>query len=356
MSFKKSSIDFDNMNNLSSYQDELAKKDRQILILKNKIKNMIYNKNSLISQINKSLHKVVPSLKYISPQNNSPYNKLFSSNHSLPHDKSLKNKILLNNKIEDKYNNTIKYKLLSAQKDIENLTIMNTNKDNIIMNMMKFINNLNNKICGGKINLNLNKIDITTFFLNLKQLEHIIFAKLEKIQKPNKISQLIIKKIKKNSIKKQKTEIILGQKRNLYIIPIIRRNNNNLINNQSTINRSKISNNSLNMQNFSCQNYPKKNIFDKKDLKSFTGRNQSKGNKKIFKDIKTFKLKKIFLTEKDDKYSMTPPKEKMRTLDSNNYYEKYFKIINKELLPNRSLNGNDNGQMLKNLNNNYMNI
>lgn len=355
MSLKKSTIDFDNINNISLYQDELAKKDIQILILKKKINNLIYNKNSLISQIGKSMKKVVPSLKYISPQNRTPRNTLFSSKHSIQHDNSLRNKIIMNQKIEDKYSNTIQYKLLSAQKEIKNLTIMNTNKDNIIMNMMKFINNLNNIICGGKINLNLNKIDITTFFLNLKQLEYIIFSKLEKINNPNKLSQFVTKKSKNNKIiTKQKTEINLSKKKKIFIVPIIRRrnNNNNKINNQSSINRSRISNsnNSLNIQNFSCQYYPKYKIVERKDINNFNGRNKSKGNKKIFKHIKAFKLKKIFLTGKDEKFAMTPPKDISCTLD-NNYYDKYNKIMNKEIIANRFTHGNENGQMLNNYNN-----
>jgi hypothetical protein len=181
MSLKKSNNEFDSINNESIYHTELAKKDKQILILRNRINNLVLNKNSLISQFDNSKQKNIPSLKNISPKNNLPIkNKLISSIQTLKHENSiLRNKMDLANNIEDKYSDTIKYKLLSAQKEIDNLTIMNTNKDNIIMNMQNFLNNLNNIICNGKINLNLEQIDIKTFITNLKQLEQKIVYKLQ---------------------------------------------------------------------------------------------------------------------------------------------------------------------------------
>jgi hypothetical protein len=173
MSLKKSNNEFDSINNESIYHTELARKDKQILILRNRINNLVLNKNSLISQFDNSKQKNIPSLKNISPKNNlSIKTKLISSIQTLKYENSLlRNKMGLTKKIEDKYSDTIKYKLLSAQKEIDNLTIMNTNKDNIIMNMQNFINNLNNIICNGKINLNLEQIDIKTFIKNLKKLE-----------------------------------------------------------------------------------------------------------------------------------------------------------------------------------------
>ena len=97
----------------------------------------------------------------------------------------LRNKLNLSAKIDKKFNNTFQYRLLSAQKEIENLTIMNTTKDNIINNMLIFINNLNNALCNGKINLNLNQIDIKTFKLNLAKLEQKIINKIKKVPKMN---------------------------------------------------------------------------------------------------------------------------------------------------------------------------
>ena len=172
MSIKKSNNEFDDNNNLSFYQNELAKKDKQISNLQKKINNLFFNKNSLIYQIDKSIHKNIPSLKNISPQNHYQKNKLYSSFQTSPYDNTLllKNKLNLNEQIGEKYNNTIQYKLLSAQREIENLTTMNTTKDKIIMNMQYFINNINKEVCNGKLNLNINNIDINTFIINLKRL------------------------------------------------------------------------------------------------------------------------------------------------------------------------------------------
>ena len=169
MSIKKSNNELDDINNLSFFHNELAKKDKQILKLQKKINNLLYNKNSLVSQIDKSIHRNIPSLKNISPQNNYSKNRLYTSLQTLQYENSLlKNKLNLNDQIGGKYNHIFHYKLLSAQKEIENLTTMNNTKDKIIMSLQNFINNINNIICKGKLNLDINQIDIKTFILNLK--------------------------------------------------------------------------------------------------------------------------------------------------------------------------------------------
>ena len=80
---------------------------------------------------------------------------------------------------------------------------MNTTKDNIINNIQKFINNLNNVVCNGKINLNLNQIDIRTFTINLKKLELKIINRIKRVPKLKKIPESIIKKNKENQITKK---------------------------------------------------------------------------------------------------------------------------------------------------------
>ena len=114
----------------------MAKKDKQISILQKKINNLLLNKNSLLSHVDNSLNKKfknIVSLKSISPQNIITHNKLFSSLHTFKNENHKSRNIMnLSNQIECKYSSTFKYKFLNAQKEIENLTVMNTNKDNIL--------------------------------------------------------------------------------------------------------------------------------------------------------------------------------------------------------------------------------
>jgi hypothetical protein len=311
--------------------------------LRNRINNLVLNKNSLISQFDNSKQKNIPSLKKISPKNNLPIqNKLISSIQTLKYENSLlRNKMGLTKKIEDKYSDTIKYKLLSAQKEIDNLTIMNTNKDNIIMNMQNFINNLNNIICNGKINLNLEQIDIKTFIKNLKQLEQKIVSKLQNKSKPNKIPKDLIKDAKQNTLIKQKAEMSLLKKRHLYIIPLINRKHNKRISNHLSVSKtSKASNNSLNMHNTIYQNSSKNKYNDWKEMRCLTGRN---------KDRSTLKLRRYFLTKQNTEISSSPIKEKMRSLD----IDDYFKVTNtnNELYKKRVLTDNGNGSLFKKINN-----
>lgn len=342
MSLKKSNNEFDSINNESIYHTELARKDKQILILRNRINNLVLNKNSLISQFENSKQKNIPSLKNISPKNNLTIrNKLISSIQTLKYENSiLRNKMDLANEIEGKYSDTIKYKLLSAQKEIDNLTIMNTNKDIIIMNMQKFINNLNNIIGNGKINLNLEQIDIKTFIKNLKQLEQKIVSKLHNKSKPNKIPKDIIKDAKQNSLIKQKDDASLLRKKHLYIIPIINRKHNKRISTHLSINKmSKYLNNSLNMNNTICQNRSNnKYNNDWNEMRCLTGRN---------KDRSTLKLRRYFLTKQNTEISSSPIKEKMRSLDIDDYYKVSNTITNKEVYKKRVLTDNGNGSLFK---------
>ena len=336
MSLKKLNNEFQTINNETIYHSEIARKDKQILTLKNKINNLLLSKNSLISQINNSKHKNIPAHKTISPKNNLAIkNQLIPSIKILDNEKCIsKSKMNLSNKIKDKYNDTIKYKLLSAQKEIDNLTIMNENKDNIIINMQKFINNLNNIICNGKINLNLEKIDIKTFIKNLNLLEQKIISKLFKKNKSqsNKIPEDIIKDAKQNSIMKQKTEISFVKKKHLYIIPLINMKHIKKINSHISINKSiKYSNNSLNSiyQNNSNNKY--NNL---KENRCLTGKN---------KDKSTLKFRKYFLTKQNFDNTNSPIKEKMKSLNTDDY----FKITNNEVHMKRLLTVNGDDSLLK---------
>lgn len=336
MSAKKINNEFETINKESNYHTQIARKDKQILTLKNKINNLMLSKNSLISQINNSIQKSIQSPKNTSPKNNLTIrNRLIPSLRTLENENSIiRKKMGLSSKIKDKYNDTIKYKLLSAQKEIDNLTIMNANKDNIIMIMQKFINNINNIICNGKINLNLENIDIKTFIKNLNQLEQKIISKLFKKKKSqsNKIPEDIIKDAKQNSIMKQKTEISFAKNKNLYIIPLISMKHNSKINSQISINKtSKYSNNSLNSI---CQ-YSSNNKYNYwKEMRCLTGKN---------KDKSTLKFRQYFFAKQKFDNSNSPLKEKMKSLNNDDY----FRTANNEIHIKRLLTVNGNDSLFK---------
>ena len=320
MSLKKSNDELNEINNSSLYQKELAIKDKLIKSLQNKINNLILKKNSLISQIDNN------SLKNISPPITISKNNLHSSINLMQIQNSLlRNKLNLSAKIGKKINNTFQYRLLSAQKEIENLTIMNTTKDNIINIMQKFINNLNNVVCNGKINLNLNQIDIRTFALNLKKFEQKIVNKIKKVPKLNKIPESIIRKIKENPIRKQKTDISLCYKNKLDLIPY-------KLNTISSINENK--------NNINNQNNSKNKIKQLKYIKSATGRNNKAILNRNTKE-KTLKLKRFFLAKNDEIYNQFTNKKNLNSLDNKN--KEYIKTTNNEINYSRLLNENVNG-------------
>ena len=329
MSVQKFNNEFNDIETSSLYQKELALKDKLIKSLKNKINILILNKNSLISQIDNN------SLKNISPPKNISKNNLHSSINLMKIQNSLlRNKLNLSAKIGKKYNNTFQYRLLSAQKEIENLTIMNRTKDNIINNMQKFINNLNNAVCNGKINLNINQIDIKTFIINLNKLEQKIINKIKKVHNLNKIPESFIKKIKENPIRKQKTDISLN---NIDLIPY-------KLNALSSINEN--NNNSHILYNKNCS---KKKIKQLKYITSTTERNKTNLNRNTKE--KALKLKRYFLSKNDEIYNQFTNKKNINSLDNKN--KEYIKLVNNEINYSRKLYENGNGNAIfhkKNIN------
>ena len=205
---------------------------------------------------------------------------------------------------------------------------MNTTKDNIINIMQKFINNLNNSICNGKINLilNSNQIDIKAFTLNLKKLEQKITNKIKKVPILNKMPKTLIKKIKEKPIRKQKTDISLCYKNKIDFFPY-------KLNTISSINEN---NNNSNLYN---QNFSKKQIKQLKHIKSSTGRNKNILNRNT-KD-KTLKLKRFFLVKNSEINIQFNSKKYMNFLDNKN--KEYIKLINNEINYSRLFNENGSG-------------
>ena len=323
----------DTMNNLSIYINELNKKNKQIIELENKIKELMQNKNNNnYSQITeKSNYQTqVPNSSYsISFQNNISQNHLISLIQVLQQENAiLKSKLNSEQKIENRYNNTIQFKLLSAKDEIENLSKMNANKDNIIMLVQNFLNNINKIISNEKINLSINQIDIKTFSDNLKELEQQIISKLHNMHKPNKINQsLNKKKMNKTLSKKQNTETEFDIKKFYNKIAKKNENKNRKKCFKSTFNRNTVTNMTFNKANFIC---PKccKNKNECNDIRCLICRNKSKKNEQFYKERKKLRLKGYLLTKPEGIYSRTPKKLYYKSVEGNNYNENFRTINN----------------------------
>ena len=167
---------------------------------------------------------------------------------------------------------------------------------------------------------------------------------MKKLPKPNIIPESIIKKVKEKTIRKLKSEIELGKKKHLYIIPLYKRNN--ILNAQSITNESKkFSNNTFCIQNFNFQNNSKKKSKEWKKFNGSTERNINLQNRNLKGN--TIKLKNYFLSKNTNIYETIPTKKTINSLDKK-YYNKYLKTINNEMSISRLLNGIDNFNLKKN--------
>ena len=162
------------------YYKELDKKNQYISELKTRINNLLDEKLSLHNEIEDLKNKNFQ----ISQNKNSENNKI--NIQSKNNEKNLYNLIrnlqnenqniknLLNKKegINNNFNSTYFSELNRYQKENDNLRILNAVKDNILIEMEKFLNKLN-EICGTKLNiiLDYSNDDIEVYFRNLKILE-----------------------------------------------------------------------------------------------------------------------------------------------------------------------------------------
>jgi len=316
-------------NNFSIYQIELEKKDQQIFKLQNQINSLIQNKNNFLFQSEKvnKLSQISHTSHDNSFQNNNNvnHNNLISLVQLLQQENTLlKNKLNLELKIDNKNNNSIQYKLLCAQKEIEILTKMNNDKDNIIMNFQTFINNINKAISNEKINLNLNLLDVKTLIANLKELERKIISKFPKNPKFNKIPNSFTRKGKENLFKKQKTDISFNSKSHLNKIPLYNKNTNIKMKTNCSLNSSINNNRSFNKNNLI---HSKNKNEECKDIRCTTCRNKSKNDAQFYKQRKKIRLRGILSTKPEEVYSRTPKKEHIRSFEGE-YYNDYLKSIN----------------------------
>jgi hypothetical protein len=315
---------YENELNLNNKNKEINKLQKELnaLIQNKNIKNNTSinngNYNDMIININNNDLPYKP-FNNISFQNNISQNHLLELIQILKQENTiLKSKLSIEQKIEDKYSDTIQYKFLSAKKEVENLKKMNTNKDNIIMNLQNFINNINKIISNGKINLNINQVNPKEFLVNLKELETKIISNLQK-NKNGKIPQPKINKGKINILKKQKYEqdfLIKGKY--MHKIPQKKITTNANFNNLSF---SKNKKNDFN--NF----YKNKNECD--DIRCGTCRKKSKKNEKFYMERKKLRLKGFLLTKPEGIFSKTRKKERIKC-HNDKYYQEYLQNITKE--------------------------
>ena len=162
------------------FYKELDKKNKYISELKTRINNLLDEKLSLHNEIKDLKNKNFQ----ISQNKNSENNQINiqSKNNEKNLYKLIRNlqnenqniKNLLNKKegINNNFNSTYFSELNKYQKENDNLRILNAVKDNILIEMEKFLNKLN-EICGTKLDiiLDYSNDDIEVYFRNLKILE-----------------------------------------------------------------------------------------------------------------------------------------------------------------------------------------
>lgn len=326
------------------YYQELDKKNQQIQSLKNRVVSLIDEKNSLLNEITSlkqqnynisaSSEQQFINLKTNFEQKEKNYLSVIYSmkNENNILKKNLNQKMI----IENNFNNTLAYKLSTAKKEIQNLSIMNSNKDNIIFTMQKLLKNIqktffldNNK--NSNLIFDIKKIDHKKFIENIVSLENEIKMKLgeplkfavinkdhinkNEINNIDKINEnekcnLNIYDYKNDKIERYSLKTYL-MKRNKSLNNCVGRNNNSNIN--SIIgNKSEIKK----------KNRSKKTNQEKKKIDSMINSNSNLRKRKYLKDGHE-NYKEVFSrTPKRDYNNSENEKEKNaeESPGNNNYY------------------------------------
>ena len=192
-----------NTENVSYLYKELNRKDSQIKQLQNRISNLIDEKGELISQVNylKNKHLDISSLSeqlYIKNINlyKEKENELLLKIHNLENENSELKQYISQKKInENNINNTFEFKLSKTEKEINNLSIMNVKKDNILSLIQTFLDKIQKALGDIKppINMDIRFCDYKSLTDNLKILEANIITKMTsknnnilRIQRPKK--------------------------------------------------------------------------------------------------------------------------------------------------------------------------
>ena len=174
---------------ISSYfYKELSLKNKHISDLQSRIASLLATNQSLTSKITELKSKNYNlSLQNEKDSNHSLYNSQQQQTHFTSQIQALKNentflKQLLNKEdnVESDYHSTVMFKLSNAQKEIDNLSIMNAYKDTILYHMQQFYNKLNNVI-GVKYQYDLDfcNDDLNTYMKRLKEIERKVMNDLQ---------------------------------------------------------------------------------------------------------------------------------------------------------------------------------
>ena len=169
------------------FYQELDKKNKEIRELKEKVSTLLDEKillNKTINDLREKNKQLIISEekenKKLDSSNNRKIKELYQViNNIQKENKILKDKLNKQDNIEKDFSNTIKNKLTQAQRNVDNLSVLNTIKDNIILDYQDFVNKLN-ELVGKKFNFILDfssdKIEIYKKNLNKiqnKVLEHL---------------------------------------------------------------------------------------------------------------------------------------------------------------------------------------
>jgi hypothetical protein len=172
----------------SYFYKELELKNKQISELQARINILFKDKQNLQSQINELKSKNY-NLSFMTEQE-SKQSLLQNQQKELQYQSQIQKLMKENNELKQRinkeentemnYQNTFTFKLSNAQKEIDNLSVMNTFKDNILYHMQEFYNRLNNLI-GVKFQYELDfcNDDLNTYMSRLKEIESKVMNQLQ---------------------------------------------------------------------------------------------------------------------------------------------------------------------------------
>ena len=178
-------------SNPNYFYQELDKKNKEIQELKEKVSSLLDEKtllNKTINDLREKNKKLIISEEKenqkLDSNNNRKIKELYQILNIIQNEnKILKDKLSKQDDFEKDFNNTVKNKLTQAQRNVDNLSVLNTIKDNIILDYQDFVNTLN-EIVGKKFNfiLDFSNDKIDTYKINLtkiqnKVLEHLNYEK-----------------------------------------------------------------------------------------------------------------------------------------------------------------------------------
>ena len=172
----------------SYFYKELELKNKHISELQSRINLLLKDKQNLQSQINELKSKNY-NISFMTEQESKQsllHNQQKESQYQsqiqklMKENNELKQRINKEENTEMNYQNTFTFKLSNAQKEIDNLSVMNTFKDNILYHMQEFYNRLNNLI-GVKFQYELDYCndDLNTYMKHLKEIESKVMNQLQ---------------------------------------------------------------------------------------------------------------------------------------------------------------------------------